>query len=61
MVGTFIMPIPRARASPFAVAAPILNPVNEPGPPVIAIAYKSFLLPPVILNISSIIGSNVCE
>ena len=44
-----------------AVAEPILSPVNEPGPPDTAIASNSETSVSVILQISSIIGSKVCE
>ena len=50
-----------ANPSPFAVAEPIRSPVKEPGPPATAMASMVFKSRSIILDISSNIGSNVCE
>ena len=60
-VGTGIIGLFSASPKPFAVAEPILSPVNEPGPAATAIASIVDRSSSTMLRTSSIMGTNVCE
>ena len=55
-MGTGITGTPSAKPIPFAVAAPILSPVKEPGPAVVTTASISLKGKGMICFICSIIG-----